>query len=785
MGGFENFVQISRQKEQQKQTQEETKILQQSLYNVQKDAGLGSNVEGGDVSADYVSEQLQERIEQSTFEERTQYYFENSEYMEAKAERYRALANDEDNELQLFSEKYTNRDAKKRQKKATEAANAFEKAKNLEEKYNQDGDDISPLEQYNHRNEIMRARMDGMIAAARVKATSKENEQYRIAKAKLSCLTILMDQAVNLQDTKNQKSFLKIQKNLAKEIVDANKTLKQYADTTSKWKEALGLNDPELLEKKRAESQGNPVITQESVEVSGMLVQLSDEYKRPEYKEAAGKQKAIYGVESGARCDEALSMTYSIKRDKNGNPINKEELKKEKWNKKWLAAYSDKNKAAERKQLITESLKRVRNYEFPPLEDIKKKGLIYYIKRDTRLFDIMQQSLRIDNLRRVEPYVSDYLNHDPIVKAKMDHATSLGQIFSAEISLLGLQTSGAHAYQPRVGERTEEEQKEDKEYYQSQLEGTGYTMTEASEQKLKEAKEASAVPASYEEAKKEALEVNGNKSFNETSYELYTKLFEVHKTMKCPEYLAIHAPIVKKYGSHKDMSRLCGSMLHIVHFDKDWNPISKEDKEAHAWNLKYLNNLTKYLERAVRDGDKIAEPEYTSEEEAKEYKEVEETLRQMVDQETKKYFLGQFDLPTPEQMKKDIIEPMKNGEPVHSERFEKMLSDPEDAFYFMEKTLSLEGTYLNLPFMKDYMKENPAINAFSDLCTLVSNQILPAYSFTKTGVAMNPAVDIQFLSKMGMTMDQSTAGYFEMLMADYEQRYQGYLDALKKQYGGA
>jgi hypothetical protein len=44
----------------------------------------------------------------------------------------------------------------------------------------------------------MRIRLEGMIAAAKVKSTSEKNANYRIAKAKLSCLTILLDQAKHL-----------------------------------------------------------------------------------------------------------------------------------------------------------------------------------------------------------------------------------------------------------------------------------------------------------------------------------------------------------------------------------------------------------------------------------------------------------------------------------------------------------------------------------------------------------------------------------------------------------
>ena len=47
-----------------------------------------------------------------------------------------------------------------------------------------------------------------------------------IAKAKLSCLSILYDQAKNLNDFKFEKEFKEVEAGLLKEIADAQKVLK-------------------------------------------------------------------------------------------------------------------------------------------------------------------------------------------------------------------------------------------------------------------------------------------------------------------------------------------------------------------------------------------------------------------------------------------------------------------------------------------------------------------------------------------------------------------------------
>lgn len=51
---------------------------------------------------------------------------------------------------------------------------SFEKAKKLEEKLQKSNKALTPLQEYKNRNEIMRIRLEGMIAAAKVKSTSEK-----------------------------------------------------------------------------------------------------------------------------------------------------------------------------------------------------------------------------------------------------------------------------------------------------------------------------------------------------------------------------------------------------------------------------------------------------------------------------------------------------------------------------------------------------------------------------------------------------------------------------------
>ena len=73
-----------------------------------------------------------DRLQNSTYLERTKYYFESAGIMEAKAKRYRKLA-DDGRDITAYANQYGNHSARKRKKSANAAADAFDKAALLEE----------------------------------------------------------------------------------------------------------------------------------------------------------------------------------------------------------------------------------------------------------------------------------------------------------------------------------------------------------------------------------------------------------------------------------------------------------------------------------------------------------------------------------------------------------------------------------------------------------------------------------------------------------------------------
>ncbi len=94
----------------------------------------------------------------------------------------------------------------------------------------------------------------------------------------------------------------------------------------------------------------------------------------------------------------------------------------------------------------------------------------------------------------------------------------------------------------------------------------------------------------YEELKKQ------NPDFTEEEFAIYEKQKNAERFMFCPEYNDIFQRSKEVYKKHSsraigDFSRDAATILKVVNFDKNWVPISKEDKEKHEWNLKYLNAM--------------------------------------------------------------------------------------------------------------------------------------------------------------------------------------------------
>ena len=109
MGGFDDYLKENRQQAEQKseiEVQEELNTAfidyQENIYTKQKEAGLGDDAEAPTDTASYAKERLRVKREQSTFAERSEYYFKDAK---AEADLKQNKAFDEKS-YELFKKQY-------------------------------------------------------------------------------------------------------------------------------------------------------------------------------------------------------------------------------------------------------------------------------------------------------------------------------------------------------------------------------------------------------------------------------------------------------------------------------------------------------------------------------------------------------------------------------------------------------------------------------------------------------------------------------------------------------
>ncbi len=656
-------------------------------YKEQRERGLGDNPEAPELAAENIRMNLQLRMQQTSFKERTDYYFADSKYMEAKAQRYRALADDKNGELKAFAakHKYGKVDAKKRKKAALKAAENFEKAKKLEEKHEKDKTKKgykppSPLQEYKYRNEVMRIRMEGMIAAAKVKATSEKNENYRIAKAKLSCLTVLYDQAKHLHQGKS-KDFDKIEMGLLKEMAAAEKDLRKYG-AVAKWEEKLGINDPAYLAKKKEElskESGRKDLTEEDVRLHLQCRALTGESYDPKLRNLLkeANEKNYFGTTDSDRADMLISVTNVVYKDQQGKPINKVEQKKQEWNQKWFDALRDPERETESKMMVLEAYRRNETLPVPTPQEFKEKGSIGVFKENPAAFiEFRKVNVSIGNLDKSPKYketIHNYTDADLVFHWRNEMSTYLNFHFSkcvtGDHALDGSSYMVLQDHVPKLKDLDKDEQEETEELLEKHVNSYEYSYNKYIEQKkirdeIYEKQNRKRVPKDYQAMKKEAAG-RGITVFDENAYEKYKILQQSGQVAEHPEYRYIYDAAYKKLGPSFDISRICSMLLHPAHFDKDWNPISKEDQEAHLWNLKVMRHIQRLVvgppltvgDMEMLETGSEAQKQGLLNDMQNAKDESKQLLTDMLTQEFRTCFSDDYlKLPTPEQLKEGLVE---------------------------------------------------------------------------------------------------------------------------------
>lgn len=631
MGSFENYLNKKKQAEtyktniatlevdeQKRSVLEQTaETMERQMYEDQQKRGL-TDADAPDESLAYLEESTMLKLETSTFEERTEYYFKDSEYMQAKETRYRSLAKDKGGEMKAYAKKHGYRSATKRKKKATAAANSFAKASELEIALNEKeaaaaegGQEMDHKELFEARFEIINARLEGMKNAARAKATSKDDEEYRIAKATLSCLHTMLDQVnyLRLEAVKHKDYFDAMQADLNSQIETEKAKVSKYRQApTDRWIEAKGLNDQATLEKMVKDS-GNPFATTEDAKMAGILSQICNEHATPEMREIEREinEKNSMGFALDTRSDELIAPMEVVRKDKYGKPLTKEDLRKEQWNKRWIKACKDPEGDFDRKALLIESIENFKKLDFPTPEQLKEKGLKYFIKKDpATIWGISKFGLRLDNIRPKFPIIDDYMKFDKEFKAKMDAAVSLSNMFrnvcesEFNLSQKGFNLKDGSSYEDMSPEEIAETRKDLKKEYEGDLASyEKYFEKIGPEVKNTEHKKNLAymdyVLNTSMEKMQQDMKLNKIKEVDDVTIKLIKEFRHTNQQMTCPAYQAAYEAVHKKLGAKNDLSRICGSTLRVVHFNENWIPISKEDMANHEWNIKFLTNLNTYL----------------------------------------------------------------------------------------------------------------------------------------------------------------------------------------------
>ena len=720
------------------------KEIDHDQFQGQRSRGLITEYADARDTASFVLEQNEEKFTQSTFEQRTDYYFKNTAHIAGKVGRYRALGDRENPELVRYSEKYRNKSAKKRAKKANAAADCFERVRQLEERANQEGENKTPIERYRQREEIMRLRMEGMINAAKVKSTSSANEGYRIAKAKITCLSMLFDQAKNL-NTERSKDFMKIQNGLMKEIADAQADLKKYAtkDPNDTLKEASGYNDDAYIREEIRKSE-HPDMPKESMRLHLLLNQFSLEASRDEYHETRKKvnENKVFPSEITKRNDEILFGCTYIKRDKNGMPINKEEIKKQKRNEEWLKLIADPEKALERRRFLMEKFEELKKLPIPTPEELRKKGAVGFLREHPwEAWEIHRKSLLLDNMTSTDPVVAEYYKNDKVFKKTMDcalwYTNCLNEEMRYKYSLTGA------LYKPVEHDEGDEENfKENMKYSLKQYEREYNFLL--SEKELfsntkKNMAEKEADLDTFEKAKEEAKK-NSNKAFNENSYKILSDAKKCYRIMSNAQYQAAYRRLRDEFGSREDLSRNCGSMLRNVHFDAQGLPVSKEDIAAHEWNMTFLNNreiyflgpeLSEVAENSLRAGQKSAlKIDTTTSNKSL------EKLMDMIETEYKRVFSNLDSLPDPDVLEKELTDSLSKGQELNCTDLESIKDNPEKYVEMAQKSLCYEGLLKRMDIFETFNDKHPEYSAVSDVMNRYSI-IVGIYYGSKYGIALN------------------------------------------------
>ena len=702
------------------------------------------------------SEQLinyyQSRIDNTTFKERTAYYFEDARLMGSKARRYLTISKGGGG-VEQYAKDHVNHSADKRKKSAKKATQAFVNAGELILKYKKKPAKDA-YETFTRREQIMRLRMEGMEAAAETKSVSAENELYLKSKAKISCLMVLFDQIQNLRkeaertgNTRLLQKFDTKEREIQKELIAVQRTMKENLPTADeKWREENGLTSREVnraTEQNHHDTQFDhsvPVLNPEEMA-------LKMEYQK----------LMITNRKKGMDFPAAV-----VRLDRNGQPITQVDAKKLEWNKRYQEAAS-KGDQATVEAMKVEALKRIESFDLPELKDLKGNDILAVFRH--RIIDHYEMMINVPKFiaeeeKNPEGAVCKYLNEHPALKEKTKILAVYHKIMQRRMQVAGIDPENGD-YKLSAGREQQPQQMSKVELRQfgEQIAGlyrSYYQLEDQELQRKENEKEKLSLPTEAEENAELAhlRTENQNPNLTMDSYRIYKEFLASNQITFRQGYDDIGKAYLTKVGlGNEDVSRSFSSMLRSVHYDKNGKPVSAEDKRLQKQNDRWMNSF------------KVKENE-TAEEKAKR-----EAIQQKIIEKEVGTLFGDFELPEPKNLKKWFDEQLRQR--------------PFELAELLRRTLAFDVTAKFIPALAEYRDSHPeftkklnVITSLNNFCTAYAT----AYYGVKAGFGKGAAIvdgTLQTQSKNAF-YDQTEVMNYQYHLEGYTKNYNQYTATVKE-----
>ena len=159
-----------------------------------------------------------------------------------------------------------------------------------------------------------------------------------------------------------------------------------------------------------------------------------------------------------------------------------------------------------------------------------------------------------------------------------------------------------------------------------------------------------------------------------------------------------------------------------------------------------------------------------------------EILSEMIGEEYKKSFTKDYLLPSPEELRKGMLEPLEEGKTMNCPTIESILQNQEmmdDYNRMTSKCLSIKETARAIPVGMDVYESHPEYSAFVDVFGQFVSLFMPAYGTKKYGITIN---------ENGASAERKfpvNVATLEGFITSYEEVYKKYTDtkeARKKKF---